>query len=214
MAAAYGALPYHGERSAAEFARVLQRPGTVTWVADGAEATDRGGLAYACLQGNRLVEYAGGEAAFARLLAFLVPRLNLQAPLPPADGESALEKRLVRAAGCYGIEALGMIRVNSLRGTLAAYAPLLARRLAGWRGAFALAVAGDGERVTLTGSGEGAPALGADAVAATELTLPRTDLARLLFGPFPPADLGSLADHELLRRAFPLPLYWHPLSHV
>lgn len=209
MAAAYRALPYHGERTDAEFAQVLQRPGTVTWVAAAAD-----GLAYACLQGNRLVEYAGALTVFRRLLGFLVPRMALQAPVPPTDGESELEQLLVRAAGYYGIEVLGMVRVNSLRAVLAAYAPLLARRLAGWRGSCALRVTdGAEERVTLSGEGRGVPTLG-DGPAAVELALPRTDWARLLFGPFAPAGLGALEDHELLRRAFPLPLFWHPLSHV
>ena len=45
-----------------------------------------------------------------------------------------------------------------------------------------------------------------------DLELGLTDLVRLLLGPFPPAIPEETA--RVVRRLFPLPLYWHNLSHV
>jgi hypothetical protein len=47
-----------------------------------------------------------------------------------------------------------------------------------------------------------------------DVCLDLPEMARFLFGPFPP-DLPSPLRHQpVLRRAFPLPVHWHPLAHV
>jgi len=211
MAAAYARLPYRAVRSAAEFARVMQRPGQAIWFAD----TD-GEFAYVSLTGNSIAEYAGDAAALDRIIRYLAPRMGLHAYLPPDAAESALEQLLVRYAGRVSVTSADMVRVVSVARVLNSYQPMLERRLAGWSGAFSLAIADSAEAVALRGDGRRVRVelVTADAGRPAELTLDRRDLARLLFGPcFPPLPPG-LAEHEVVRRVFPLPLYWPPLSRV
>jgi hypothetical protein len=210
MLAAYNRLPYRTRRSAAEFARVLRRPGQVVWLCD--HATD--GFGYISVTGgSQLAEYAGDPLAVTRLVRYLVSRRGVQVTIPPAEAQTELESILLSYAAGFTVVPVGMIRVVSLKRTLVSYARCLARRLAGWRGAFCLSVDG-GEAVVCRGTGRRLLIETAGAVQGEErLGLGTQDLARLLFGPFPPA-LGAALDHEFLRRAFPLPIYLHALSHV
>lgn len=212
MFAAYGRLPYRGVRTAAEFAAVLRRHNTCTWIQEG-----EGGFAYVCLQGDRIAEYAGDAAALTALVAHLVARCGLQVSLPPAGECGAAEAVFNAFAGWFGVQPAGMIRIFSLERLLQAYQPLLQRRLAGWRGRLELAVAGapadgaviagDGSSVTV---GAGVPAAGAP-----RLELERPDWAPVLFGPFLPDELAlEWRDHEVIRRLFPLPVFWSALNTI
>ncbi len=209
MFAAYQELPFRTERAASEFPLVLQRPNNITWVYD----RDRC-FAYATIRNGCLQEYAGDGAGITELVRFFVSRGLRNAVLPPMPGQGGLDACLIDCAGTFSTVPVGMVRVNNTVATLEAYKPLLHERLAGWTGTLTLAIEPDGETVTLAGNGQQLTIEAAGAVAA-DITLTRGNMARLLFGPFPPV-LGAPdgSRHAALARAFPLPLYWHALSHV
>lgn len=209
MAAAYRRLPYRCERpDDAMFAKVLARPGSVIWLEDTGDA-----LAYAVLRGNHIAEYAGDPACFLRLLHYLLTRMQLQVTVPPPDAAGELDRLLVRTAGHWAVDGSYMIRINSLLGTLQAYLPVLQRRLRGWQGEFSFEITDGGEAATLCGGSAGA-SVREGRGGATVVPLSRCEIAQLLFASFPPASLGTLADHEVVRRLCPLPFYWHALGHV
>ncbi|MBN2450204.1 MAG: GNAT family N-acetyltransferase [Lentisphaeria bacterium] len=204
----YAALPYRTERTAAEFGRVLRRPGHVVWIC---ERTDRG-FGYVVVRGGTVLEYAGTAAAVAQLVRFLVQSGSWNAVLPPVEGEGPLEKLLLGQAQHYSVRPTGMVRINAMGAVLEAYMPLLRSRLQAWDGDLALRCLDNGETVRLVGEAgslrveDGAPSLPA-------LELSRREMAQLFFGPFTP-DVGDWSRHSGLRRLFPLPLHWHALSHV
>lgn len=207
MAAAYRALPTRTDRTDAEFERVLKRPAyDLIWLSEYAD-----GFAYVALAGGRILEYGGDLDAFKPLLRFLVSRRPLEVAVPPVAASGLLEAFLLELAADFAVQPVGMACIIDLHRTLQAYAPLLKRRLAGWRGALSLAIEGRGAGVACTGEGDGLRI--EPAPAPYDLSLSAPHMARLLFGPFAP-HLTDLADHEFLRRALPLPLYWHALSHV
>ena len=206
MCAAYHALPYHCARSREQFPAVLQRPGQVVWLCDDPEF----GFAYASVRGRDLAEYAGDAPAFDRILHFLLANGDTGVNLPPRTNNGELAELLLGYARSFSVGPAGMGLVVCLDVLLRAYLPVLSPRLAGWEGTFTIAC-DDGESVQLVGTPTG---LAIEAAAGeADLTLSRNDLALLLFGPFPP-DLGAMGDHEVLRRAFPLPLHWDTLAHV
>jgi predicted N-acetyltransferase YhbS len=207
ISAAYHALPYHCARSAASFAPVLQRPGQVVWLCDDPAL----GFAYASVRGHDLLEYAGHPAALECILRFLLANGELSASLPPRDHAGELEELVLGYARSFSVSPTGMGRIVCLATLLQACRPLLEERLQGWTDALSIACK-DGEGATIRGTGTGLviePLAGGDC----DLVLSRNDLALLLFGPIPPV-LGPLANHPALRRALPLPLFWHPLAHV
>ncbi len=212
---AYSALPYRCERGEAEFALVMQRPGLAVWICDEPDS----GFAYLAHHAaqNRIVEYAGEPAALERIVRFLLAGGGAAEPLavlPPAAGETPREQVFLRFAGGVRVEPLGMYRILSLRNTLDAYRNVLARRLSGWRGEFRIRNTDGGETVCLAGAGDGLWCKTDRTGGPADLALPQADLARLLFGPFPPS-VGDLAlDGEFVRRAFPLPIHWPPLCKV
>ena len=207
MFAAYHALPYHCARSPELFAAVLQRPGQVVWLCDDPEF----GFAYASVRGRELAEYAGDTPAFDHILRFVLANGDSGVNLPPRTNNGELEELFLGYARSFSVVPAGMGLVVCLAPLLRAYLPVLSSRLAGWQGTFTIAC-DDGECAQLTGTLDGLAVEEATGVEA-DLTLSRNDLALLLFGPFPP-DLGAMADHEMIRRAFPLPLHLHPLAHV
>jgi len=206
--AAYAALPYRCERTAAECARVLRRPGQVVWICDRPET----GFGYASIRSGAIVEYGGTAAAVECLVRFFLQTGSWNVAIPPVDAETALEKVLLRHAQSYFVRPAGMIRVIDLRVVLESYLPVLRDRLQAWTGEVALRSMDNGSTVRLVGE---AGSLRVEAVPrdATALELPRRELAQLLFGPFAP-DLGDWGRHSALRRAFPLPFYCHALAHV
>jgi hypothetical protein len=103
------------------------------------------------------------------------------------------------------------VRIISLHDTLQAYLPVLQRRLRGWKGKVTLAIRDGNQLVTIAGTG-------GDIVVSSEegervLSLSLREAAWLLFGPFSPVR-GDWLNDEFLRRAFPLPLFYHSLSRV
>ncbi len=211
---AHAALPYRCERTEAEFALILRRPDLRIWICD--EPED--GFAYLVhdTRRNRVAEYAGAAAALERLERFLLAdgAPEPAAVLPPAAGEGALEQLFLRHADSARVEPSGMYRILSLRGVLEAYRNLLARRLSGWRGEFRLRNADGDETVCLVGAGDGLWIKSDRTGGPADLALPQPSLARLLFGPFPPPLGDTVLDGEFVRRAFPLPVHWPPLSKV
>ncbi len=206
----YQALPYRTERTLGEFAMVLRRPGQVVWIATSAE-----GLAYLSVRGRTIVEYAGHRRPLEVGLRTLLRAGNMTVDIPPVAAETASERMFTDYASGYSVCPLGMIRINSLALVLGAYAPVLNRALAGWEGRALFTVEEDLESLQLIGDGTGiALCPGANStVCDLVVSASRRDWARLLFGPFAPA-LDAGMDDAFLRRAFPLPLFWHPLSHV
>ena len=207
MAGAYHALPYHCARPAAGFSLPLERPGQVIWIFDDPSL----GFAYIAVRGRDIAEYAGDVPAGDCILRFLLASGDANVTIPPDAGSGPWEDLLLSYARSFSVTPTGMGCVICLDVLLRAYLPLLSRRLADWRGTFVIACP-DGEAVQLTGTTAGVPIAGA-ADTPPDLTLSRTDLALLLFGPFQPS-LGELADHPFLRLAFPLPLHWQSLAHV
>ena len=207
MAGAYHALPYHCARPAAGFSLPLERPGQVIWICDDPSL----GFAYIAVRGRDIAEYAGDVPAGDCILRFLLASGDANVTIPPDAGSGPWEDLLLSYARSFSVTPTGMGCVICLDVLLRAYLPLLSRRLADWRGTFVIACP-DGEAVQLTGTTAGVPIAGA-ADTPPDLTLSRTDLALLLFGPFQPS-LGELADHPFLRLAFPLPLHWQSLAHV
>lgn len=207
MAAAYRSLPYHCARSGRRGLGHLERPGQVVWLCEDPDL----GFAYIALRDRNILEYAGDLAAGDRILRFLLGNGDWSVTIPPDPGCGPWEELLLANARHFTVVPTGMGRVICLAELLRAYLPLLERRLTDWRGTFALAC-DDGEAILLTGTEEGL-AVSDGTTSPPDLTLSRTELALLLFGPFPP-NLGNLAHHPLLRRAFPLPLHWQALAHV
>jgi predicted N-acetyltransferase YhbS len=207
MAAAYHALPYHCARPEGHFAPVLRRPGQVVWLCDDPEL----GFAYASVRGRDLLEYAGPPAACERILHFLLANGELNASLPSREHAGELEELLLDYARSFSVSPTGMGRIVCLVTLLEAYLPLLAERLQGWAGTLSLGCT-DGEGAILRSS-EAGLAVEPCAPDACDIVLSRNDLALLLFGPIPPK-LGPSPRLPVLRQAFPLPLFWHPLAHV
>jgi len=144
---------------------------------------------------------------------FLVAQTPFSVQLPTVEGESMLEEMLLAHASSFAVHPAGMLRVNSLLGCLEAYLPILRRRLRDWCGSLRIRVQEDSEGVQMESDGEAvriAPANNDSDV--PTVSLPRAQLARLLFGPFSPK-LPEAASNTA-RLLFPLPFYWHPLSHV
>ncbi len=208
MAAAYGRRATRAVRAEEEFSRVLHRPGQVIWLCD--SGTD--GFAYISLRGDRLAEYAGDPPALDRLVRYAVSRRRLQVDVPPVEVEDELDRLLLDYAAGFSVGTVGMVRIVDLEALLQAYSPLLDRRLRGWQSAAALEIAGTDQRVVCRGDGSRVFVQAADLDAPETVALGLRDMARLLFGPFPPT--GPFLDSEFVRRAFPLPLYWPDLSHV
>ncbi|NOY81917.1 MAG: GNAT family N-acetyltransferase [Kiritimatiellaeota bacterium] len=208
MAAAYSRRATRAVRTEGEFARILERPGQVVWLCD----NEADGFAYISLRDDRLVEYAGALSALDRLVRYVVSRRRTQVNVAPVEAEDELDRLLLRYAAGFSVGTVGMVRIVDLEVLLQAYSSLLTRRLRGWKSAVALEIAEVEQRVVCRGDGSQVY------VQATDVDVPETvklglrDMARLLFGPFPPA--GSFLDSEFVRRAFPLPLYWPDLSHV
>lgn len=212
---AYSAVPYRCERTEAEFALVLRRPDIHVWICD----DPKDGFAYLVhdTRRNRVAEYAGAAAALERIVRFLLAAGGAAEPmavLPPVANKTTLEQVFLRHTESVRVEPLGMYRILSLRNTLEAYRNLLARRLSGWRGEFRLRNADGGETVCLAGTGDGLWIKTDRTGGPADIALSRTGLARLLFGPFPPSLGDAVLDGEFVRRAFPLPVHWPPLSKV
>ena len=215
--AAWQALPTRGERSFEMHSAVLRRFNAWTWIQDGPA-----GFAYAVLRGEHLAEYAGDRAALQALLGHLVQRTSLHVRLPPTAAWGELEPMILDFAGWYAVEPVGMARIFSVRRVLTAWAPLLRRRLAGWRGRLRLQVTDTGEQTVLAGTAAGPvvldpaawdtePAPGGE----IEISLSLPEMAAFLFGPVPPPVLPEpLRECEPVRRAFPLPLGWPALDEV
>lgn len=208
MAEAYKQRGTRAVRTLEEFGRVLRRPGQVIWLCD----NENEGFAYVSLRGDRLAEYAGDLPAFERLVRFLVSRRRIQVNAPPVEIEDELDRLLLRFAAGFSVGTVGMVRIVDLEVLLQAYLPLLSRRLAGWQSAVALDISGLKQRVVCRGDGTDVYVQNSDMDVPESISLGLQDMARLLFGPFPPA--GPFLDSEFVRRAFPLPLYWPDLSHV
>ncbi|OGV69777.1 MAG: hypothetical protein A3K19_22295 [Lentisphaerae bacterium RIFOXYB12_FULL_65_16] len=211
MHEAYQALPYHTERTEDQMDRTLRRSNgnVAVWICDQPET----GFAYVCLNGDSIAEYAGATPALELLIRFLLKSRSWNVRLPPIEAETEREKLLLGCAQGFSVVPAAMIRIVALHRTLACYKPVLTRRLRGWQGSVTLAVKDDAEQVTLSGKGGRLTMRRGGTAADRVITLDIRDMARLLFGPFPPA-LGPAQDDEFVRRAFPLPLYWHSLSHV
>jgi len=208
MADAYSRRTTRAVRTVEEFGRVLQRPGQVIWLCD----NEKEGFAYVSLRGDRLAEYAGDVAAFERLLRFLVTRRRIQVNAPPAEAEDELDRLLLRFAAGFSVGTVGMVRIVDLEVLLQAYLPLLSRRLTGWKSAVAIEIPEAKQRVVCRSDGMDLYVQSADVDVPETVSLALRDMARLLFGPFPPS--GAFLDSEFVRRAFPLPLYLPDLSHV
>ncbi len=209
MAARYGELPCRTLRSAAEFPAVLTRPGQSVWTC----SSDQDGFGYISLKGNLLAEYAGDAAAVEKLLRFVLRSRTVDVVIPPAAAESELDRLLLSYARHFSVVPVGMVRIVSLADTLRAFTPVLNARLSDWTGTCRLTIEETGETVCCTGSGQGGIAVRPDAPDPDGLTLSRREMVRLLFGPFSDA-LEADSEQGFLRRLFPLPLYWHALSHV
>jgi hypothetical protein len=209
MRTAYHRLPYHTHRTDEEFARVLQRPGQVVWIADGQEC----GFAYVSVRPGTILEYAGDAAALRRIVAFLLENGTWNVALPPVEGQGEADAVFMPHAQFFQATPTAMIRITSLRETLAAYLPLLHQRLSGWSGVLSLAI-GDEECVTIKGDGRDVVVTRSAPSEQPDLKLERRDMTRLLFGPFPPALPAEMGSHPVLRRIAPLPVYWHALAHV
>jgi predicted N-acetyltransferase YhbS len=205
---AYSALPYRTERSVSECGRVLRRPGQVVWICDRVDT----GFGYASVRGGVIVEYGGACAAAERLVTFLLQSGTWSVALPPVDGETALEKLMLRHAQSYQVRPAGMIRIVSMRAILEAYRPLLMARLQAWTGGFAFRCSDTGETVRVSAE-NGVLTIDDVASDAVAVELSRRELAQLFFGPFSP-DLGDGHRHSGIRRTFPLPFYCHSLAHV
>ena len=206
MREAYEKLSCRTERTCEQFGYTLERPGQSTWICDGPE-----GFAYVTLTGSRMAAYAGDEDALDKLIRFVLASRSVEVVLPPVDASGPLERLLMPYASHYSVVPAGMVRVVDLAGVLAAYRAVLDRRLGGWGGRVTLEMTDADQTVSIGGSEAGIE-LG-DGPEGERISLRDTEMARLLFGPFPPC-LGEMQDHELVRRAFPLPLHWHQLSHV
>ncbi len=206
--AAYSRLPYRTERSASECGQVLRRPGLVVWICDRPES----GFGYVVVRGSAIAEYGGDRAAVERLVGFLLQSGTWSVALPPVDGETALEKLMLRHAQGYQVRPAGMIRIISMRRVLEAYRPLLRLRLQTWTGDLALRCSDSGETVRIGMEG-GVPVIEEGPADGAAMTLNRRELAQLFFGPFAP-DLGDGSRHSGIRRLFPLPFYCHALAHV
>lgn len=206
MAEAYGKLTCRTERTREQFEHMLERPGQATWISDGSR-----GFAYITLTGSRVAAYAGDEDALDRLIRFILASRSVDAVLPPVEASGPLERLLMGYVSGYSVVPAGMVRVVDLAAVLSAYQPLFERRLAGWTGSVTLEMPDAEQSVSVTGSQTGVDL--ADEPKGERITLTDTDMARLLFGPFPPC-LEDMQDHEFVRRTFPLPLHWHQLSHV
>lgn len=208
MFAAYQALPFRTERTEADFPLVLQRPNNVTWLND-----LPGSFAYVTVRGGSLLEYAGSRDGIARLVRAVVRRGIHDVVIPPVPGQGSLDDCLLDCAGSYCTVPVGMVRILDLIAVLTAYRPVLECRLRGWNGTLTLRIDPEGDPVAIAGDGQTVHLDDAEGGEAA-LALSRTEMARLFFGPFPPYMPGSFNEHPAVRRLFPLPLYWHALSHV
>ena len=194
------------ERPTLEFCQaVLNRPNIVTYL-DGDDA-------YLTIdRGNHIVEYAGDTDALERILRFLLKSGNWSVALPPVELSGKTEAMFLSYATGYQVTSAGMCRINDLAGTLNAFLPLLRQRLDGWMGSLTIgchdgmAARLDADTTTLAITPTLAPA---------DVTVSRAEMARLLFGPFPPPlNNASIAIRNTLRLLFPLPLFWTPLDHI
>jgi len=206
MLQAYQRLPYRVQRSEEEFTLLLARPGVTVWISETGEA-----FAYVALRGDAVAEYAGDRIPLEALIQFLAGRRQLSVTIPPVDAETELEQMLLGYASGFQIAPVANVRIISLHDTLQAYLPILQRRLRGWKGKVTLAIRDGNQLVTIAGTG-------GDIVVSSEegervLSLSLREAAWLLFGPFSPVR-GDWLDDEFLRRAFPLPLFYHSLSRV
>jgi hypothetical protein len=177
------------------------------WVRDDPQE----GFAYASVRGRTVLEYAGDREALETIVRFLLGSGDHQVVVPPVAAESGLDRMLLDYASGFSVAPAGMVRVVSLARVLEAYQALLSARLAGASGSLIVRASDTGAACVLGagGAGRADPETGGP----DTLEVSRTDLARLLFGPFPPS-VGAALNGEVLRRALPLPLYWHALSHV
>ena len=185
---------------------MLERPGQATWISDGPD-----GFAYVTVTGSRMAAYAGAEDALDKLIRFALASRSVDVVLPPVDASGPLERLLMQYVSGCSVVPVGMVRVVDLAGVLSAYRPILDRRLAGWEGCVALEMTDSDQAVSVEGSDAGVDLV--DEPKGERISLRDTGMARLVFGPFPPC-LDEMQDHEFVRRAFPLPLHWHQLSHV
>jgi|GEM_PF-1101203 predicted N-acetyltransferase YhbS len=199
--------PYRESRGPVLFPAVLRRAGVQVWVHQ-----DDQGFAYGALNNGILVEYGGHQHTFEALLIGHLVKGGLRVELPPSDGSGPLEAVLERYAEYYDASPTGQVRVFSLLTLLQAYAPIISRRSVGGRWDVVFHLLETGERVRLQGQ---TSTLAGSATGLPELALPRAAWTRLLFGPFSPEGLSpEWANHDLVRRVFPLPLFWPKLSHV
>jgi len=205
MFEAYSKLETRCVRTREEFAAVLRRPGQAVWTYSGQE-----GFAWASTRGQRVLEYAGDADALERILIFLLQRRGLDVELPPTEAANDIDERLLNFAAGFSVQCTGMVRIINLRRVFEAWNALVQQRLRGWNGAIAFEAPDENMRVTLRGDGTGVAIVEADAPEV--VSLPLRDLTRLIFGPFPPA--GAFLNSEVVRRLFPLPLFWPPLAHV
>lgn len=204
---AHEALPARALRQASAFPAVLSRLGASTWIHE-----DSSGFAYIVLQGKSIAEYAGSPSTFESLLAYLIDKSSLTVHIPPRPASGPLEGILCAWASSFEAVPCGKVRIFSLERIFRAYKQLLEKRLSEGTWDIGLRVSETCEAIRL--SGTSASEMTADFHGPSlELSLP--EWSQLLFGPCLPEGLpAEWEDHEFIRRAFPLPLFWPSLSMV
>lgn len=185
---------------------VLNRPNIVTYL--------YGDQAYLTVNTHRqIAEYAGSPEALELILRFLLKSGSWSVSVPDMQLSGATEQLMLKYASSYSVTTAGMCRINNLTATLNVYQTLLEERLQGWQGRLAMAST-DGDCTLLEADGTHVQLQMSASSSSADLTLNRKELARLVFGPFPPALSTTTRVQNALRLCFPLPLFWTPLDHI